>query len=77
MKDGVSRQNAELLWKTEQHDKKVAQEIDGVMKEAEELQIETKTRMTRDEFMGTTNQKKTMPPKEKQAPTKQIGRSLP
>lgn len=77
MKDGVSRQNAELLWKTEQHDKKLAQEIDGVMKEAEELHIETKTRITADELMGITNQKKTMPPKEKQAPTKQMGRSLP
>lgn len=81
MKDGISRENAELLWKTEQHDKKVAQEIDGVMKEADELQntktTETKTRMTRDEFMGTTNQKKTMPPKETQAHTKQMGMSKP
>ena len=77
MKDGISRENAELLWKTEQHDKKVAQEIDGVMKEADKIQTETKTRMTRDELMGTTNQKMTMPPKETQAPTKQMGMSKP
>ena len=77
MKDGISRENAELLWKTEQHDKKVAQEIDGVMKEAENLQTETRTKITRDEFMGNTNQKKTMPPKETQAPTKQMDMSKP
>ncbi len=77
MKDGISRENAELLWKTEQHDKKVAQEIDGVMKEAEGLQTETKTRITLDDLTGIKPKMNMSTGKETQAPTKQIGMSKP
>ena len=77
MKDGISRENAELLWKTEQHDKKVAQEIDGVMKEAEGLQTETKTRITLDDLTGIKPKMNMSTGKETQAPTKQMGMSKP
>ncbi len=81
MKDKISFKEAEQLWKDTERDKRFEKALDEMMKEADELQIipqtETKTRITADELMGTTNQKMTMPSKETQAPTKQMGMSKP
>lgn len=81
MKNGASLEQAEKLWKEEEHSQKLDKALDEIMKETDELQktttkTETKTRITRDELMGNPKPKMNMPTsKEKQSPTKQMGMS--
>lgn len=72
----VTREEAEKMWGNTEHDKQVDKMLDEMMKEADEgfmsISSESKQKMTFDELSGNTEQKKVMPPKEKQAPSKQM-----
>lgn len=80
MKDRVSREQAEQLWKSSEHDKKFAKELDELIREADENmkfnQSESRQKVTLNELTGNTNQKVSMPSKEIHTPSKQMGKSM-
>ncbi|MBP1563061.1 MAG: hypothetical protein J6C38_05035 [Oscillospiraceae bacterium] len=75
VKNGVSRDNAEQIWKAEEHSKKVNAELESLI--ADDIHIDnsetTKQKMSFDELNNTTK-KLTMPPKsnEIKTPEKQM-----
>ena len=75
VKNGVSRDNAEQIWKAEEHSKKVNAELESLI--AEDIHIDNsetaKQKMSFDELNNTTK-KLTMPPKsnEIKTPEKQM-----